>query len=63
MKARPKAYCIYTLKTFDGAECWISCYPQQKWECEIKENKVVLSKKGLTLIILKTDFERQWKVV
>lgn len=63
MKARPKTYCIYTLKTLNGAECWISCYPQQKWECEIKKNEVVLNKKGLTLIIPKTDFERQWKVV
>jgi len=63
-KARPKSFVIYTLKTFLGnAECWISCYPQQKWEYEVKENKVTLSRKGISLTIPKADFEKQWKAV
>ena len=63
-KARPNTYCVYTLKTFLGdAECWISCYPQQKWECEIKGDKVTLDRKGITLIIPKADFEKHWKAV
>ena len=63
-KARPKTVCVYTLKTFLGnAECWISCYPQQKWGCEIKRDKVTLDRKGITLTIPKADFEKYWKVV
>ena len=63
-KARPKTYFIYTLKTFLGdAECWISCYPQQKWEYEIKADKVTLRRKGIALTIPKADFEEHWKVV
>ena len=63
-KARPKSFVIYSIKTFSGdAECWISCYPQQRWEYEVKENKVTLRRKGITLIIPKVDFEKRWKVV
>lgn len=64
IKVRPKTMCIYTLKTFlNDAECWICCYPQQKWECEIKGDKVVLDRKGVTLTIPKEDFEKHWKEV
>ena len=63
-KARPKSFVIYSIKTFSGdAECWISCYPQQRWEYEVKENKVTLRRKGIALIIPKVDFEEHWKVV
>lgn len=63
-KARPKIFCIYTIKTFSGdAECWIYCYPQQKWICEIKGDKVTLNRKNVSFTIPKTNFERQWKVV
>ena len=63
-KARAKTVCVYTIKTFLGdAECWISCYPQQRWEYEIKGDKVTLDRKGITLIIPKEDFEKYWKVV
>ena len=64
MKARPKSFIMYTIKTFLGdAECWISCYPQQKWECEIKGDKVTLDRKSISLIIPKADFDKHWKVV
>ena len=63
-KARPKTVCVYTIKTFlRDAECWISCYPQQKWEYEVKGDKVILDRKSITLIIPKADFENSWKVV
>jgi len=63
-KARTKTFCIYTLRTFLGeAECWITCYPQQKWEYEIKGEKVELNRKGISLIIPKNEFEKHWKVV
>lgn len=63
-QARPKSFVMYTLKTFLGnAECWISCYPQQKWEYGIKGDKVTLNRKGISLTIPKTDFEKHWKVV
>lgn len=64
MKARPKSYVTYTIKTFiRDAECWISCYPQQKWGCEIKGDKVTLDRKGVSLTIPKGDFDNHWKVV
>ena len=63
-RARPKTFIIYTIKTFSGdAECWISCFPQQKWEYEVKNNKVTLRRKGIALTIPKDDFEKHWKVV
>lgn len=63
-KARPKSFIIYTLKTFlDDAECCITCYPQQQWEYEIKDNKAILRRKYISLIIPKEDFEKYWKVV
>lgn len=63
-KARPKSFVMYRIATFDRqAECYISCYPQQKWECYIDGNKVTLSKKGISFSIPKEDFEKQWKIV
>ena len=63
-KVRVKTFLIYTLKTFLGdAECWISCYPQQKWEYRVKGDKVTLDRKNISLTIPKTDFEKHWRVV
>ena len=63
-KARVKTVCVYNIKTFTGkAECWLSCYPQQKWEYEVKGDKVWLDRKGITLIIPKEEFEKHWKVI
>lgn len=63
-KSRTKTFVIYTLKTFLGdAECWISCYPQQKWEYNIKGDKVTVDRKGVSLTIPKDDFEKRWKIV
>jgi hypothetical protein len=63
-KARPKSFIMYHITTFDGqAECYISCYPQQRWEYRIKENKVTLSRKGISLSIPKDDFDEYWKIV
>lgn len=63
-KARPKTFCIYTLKTFlDDAECWIYCYPQQKWEYREHGDRVTVDRKCISLTIPKTDFEKHWKAV
>ena len=58
---------MYRIVTFDAkAECYIHCFPQQKWDCkqdELKANAVQLSRKNITFIIPKEDFEKHWKVV
>lgn len=64
MKARPKEAATYTVATFSGdAEVWISCFPQQIWECREKGKKVTLSRKNVSLTIPKEEFEKHWKVV
>jgi len=69
-KARPKTYVmysIYRIATFDkSAECYIHCYPQQRWDFEqapFNVNSVQLSYKNIIIIIPKEDFEKKWKVV
>lgn len=66
-KARPRTFVTYRIATFDGkAECYINCYPQQKWECVRFSNDkkgIVLSWKNISLTIPKEDFEKHWKVV
>ena len=63
-KVRPKTFCMYNIKTFlRDAECWISCSPQQRWECEIKGDKVTLERKGISLTIPKEDFDKHWREV
>lgn len=64
MKARPKEAATYTVQTFYGdAEVWISCFPQQIWECWENGKKVTVSRKNISLTILKEEFEKHWKVV
>lgn len=61
-KARPKLSIIYKIATFDGkAKCYINCNPQQRWEYSVKENKVTLDRKGVTLVIPKEDFYKDWE--
>lgn len=66
-KARPKTYVMCRIATFDSkGECYIHCYPQQKWkykQAPFNVNSVQLSYKNITMIIPKEDFEKQWKVV
>lgn len=65
MKVRPKAYVMYRIAALLGnAECYIHCYPQQKWKANVRNDKrVELSRNNIDLIIPKEDFDRQWKVV
>lgn len=64
MKARPKEAATYAAQTFSGdAEIWISCFPQQIWECRENGKKVTVSRKNISLTILKEEFEKHWKVV
>ena len=63
-KARPKTYIMYRIATFDGrAQCYIHCYPQQKWHYSFNGNKAELTYKNIDLCIPKEDFEKHWKVV
>lgn len=65
MKAKPKKYVMYTIKSFSGeAECYIHCHPQQTWEINKKDkNHTELSRKNLTIVIPTDDFEKQWKII
>lgn len=57
--ARPKGYVVFSIRNFTGeAECFIHCYPQQKWCYFIHDSKVKLCYKNLDLIIPKADFEK-----
>ena len=62
MKARPKSYVMYRIVSFLGeAECYIHCYPQQKWDANIRDNEhVELSRNNIDFIIPKEDFDKQW---
>lgn len=63
-KARPKKYFMLTISNFTGnAKVYIHCYPQQKWEYSIEDNKAHLFYKTMSLCIPKEDFEKYWKVV
>lgn len=65
MKARTKTYVMYRITTFFGdVEVMIHCFPQQKWDViEQGTNHVRVSRKNITFIIPREDFEKQWKVV
>lgn len=63
MKARPITAIVYTITVFN-AECWISCYPQQKWEVSDKDDRMVtLSYKNITLRMPIEEYEKKWKEV
>lgn len=64
-KVRPIAFVMYRIAAFLGdAECYIYCYPQQKWDAEnTDDGRVELSRKNVTFIIPNDDFNRNWKVV
>lgn len=70
-KARTNTYIMYRITSSCGmAQCYINCYPQQRWEYKVEfkadgklTGKVILSRKGMTLVIPKDDFEKHWKVV
>ncbi|MGN0352403.1 MAG: hypothetical protein ACI4ES_12190 [Roseburia sp.] len=63
-KARVKSCIIYRIATFDGqAECYIDCYPQQRFEYRVNGDRVTLDRKGISLVIPKEDFDKHWKVV
>lgn len=64
-KTRPKMFVMYRIATFDNkAECYIYCHPQQRWVAKFKsDNKVELSRKNITFIIPKEDFENRWNVI
>lgn len=61
-KFRPKTFVTYTISA-DDAEAWISCWPQQIWECRDRGRKVTLSWKNVSLTIPREEFEKHWKVV
>lgn len=65
MKARTKTYIMYRVATFSGdAEVMIHCFPQQKRDVTEKGGMhVKLSRKNITFMIPREDFEKQWKVV
>ena len=65
MKARTKTYIMYSITTFSGdAEVMIHCFPQQKWDViEQGTNHVRVSRKNITFMMPREDFEQQWKVV
>lgn len=65
MKARTKTYVMYWITTFSGdAEVMIHCFPQQKWDViEQGTNYVIVSRKNITFMMPREDFEKQWKVV
>lgn len=65
MKARPKNFIIYRIPTFSGdAECYIRCYPQQRWEAKENshdKNMINLEYKNITLTLPKKEFNNNWK--
>lgn len=65
MKARTKTYMMYRITTFSGdAEVMIHYFPQQKWDViEQGTNHVRVSRKNITFMMPREDFEQQWKVV
>ena len=65
MKARPREFVMYKITALLGeAECYISCFPQQRWDFKERDKKhVKLSRKHLTMVIPKEDFEKHWKMV
>lgn len=65
MKVRPSEYVMYRIASLFGeAECYIHCFPQQRWSAKEKDSEhVELSRKHLTMVIPKEDFEKQWKEV
>lgn len=62
--AKIKHYTLYRIATFnEKAVCYIDCYPQQKWEYYVRDDGVLLKRKGISLILPKEDFEERWKEV
>jgi len=62
--ARPKTYVMIKISNFTGeAKCFIHCFPQQRWNYNIDNDRVELTYKNMDLSIPKSDFERFWKVV
>ena len=63
MKARPITTMTCRIAVFN-AECWILCYPQQKWEVSDKNGLMVtLSYKNITLRMPIEEYEKKWKEV
>lgn len=64
MNVSSKKHIVYRLATCLGeAECHIYCVPRQKWDAEFNSENVRLSRKNVTLVIPKDDFEKHWKEV
>ena len=64
---RPKTFLTYIIPTFDGkAKVILKCFPQQKWETDgvsYGTGLIELHRNNVCLIIPKSDFENNWKVV
>lgn len=62
--ARPKRYVVFSIRNFTGeAECYIHCYPQQKWDYGFNGDKAEMHYKNLDLSIPKADFEKYFREV
>ena len=64
---RPKTFLTYIIPTFDGkSKVVLKCFPQQKWETvgvSYDKGGIELHRNNVWLIIPKSDFENNWKVV
>ena len=63
-KARPKRNTMFHVGNFTGeAKCYIHCYPQQKWNYWIKDNRAIIEYKNISLEIPRVEFEKWFEVV
>ena len=59
--ARPRDYLLYRMATpGEKAKCYIHCFPQQRWLCTFSDQGVILENQGVTIIIPRTDFDKEW---
>lgn len=64
MKARTKSYIIKKISNNSGtSQCYIHCYPQQKWSCSFVGNEVHLTYKHLDLCIERSEFDTYWMII
>lgn len=56
---RPRVFIMYMYGT--TFKSWVSCYPQQKWECKVDNGKVNLRRKGISIEISEEELKKNWK--
>lgn len=61
---KPRTYVMFRVAAFDGkAECYIHCYPQQKWRCRVDGKTANLEYKNISLSIPIADYEKYFMEV